>query len=48
MADASQGLLISQEQLPNWLSAVRTTLISKRGRMEQSQLSPYHVHEHSL
>ena len=34
MADASQGLLISQEQLPNWLSVGETD--PESGRMEQS------------
>ena len=49
MADASQELLISQEQLPNWLSAARKNNTDREsGRMELSQLPPHHVHKHCL
>ena len=40
MADASQELLISQEQLPNWLSAGRTTLIPKEGEWSRANYRP--------
>ena len=40
MADTSQGLLTSHEQVPNWLSAGRTTLILKEGEWSRANYRP--------